>query len=424
MKFIMLICFTMIFSFGRTQIPVNYDEDNIPPYELPDPLTTSKGKKVTSQKMWENTQRVYILNLFKEHVYGAFPGKAEATYKVVRQDEAFNGKAIMKQVVIILGNDKNSKEIHVLIVLPKGKLPAPVFMGLNFCGNHCTTSDPNVELSKSWINNRYKGVSNNMASDSSRGSASKRWPFEEIIDRGYGVVTIYNGDIEPDHENGWKNGVRGILQDVLKTRPEEWGGISAWAWGLSQVQDYLEQDKDVDASKTIVFGHSRLGKAALWAGANDQRFAAVISNNSGEGGAALSKRVYGETIAHLNTSFPHWFVSKYKSYNGQPNKLPVDQHMLLSLMAPRPVYVASAEEDRWADPKGEFLALQNAEPVYSLYNIVGLNTQEMPEVNKPTGNHLRYHIRTGVHDVTLFDWQQYINFADEVLPKSNKKPRP
>jgi hypothetical protein len=223
--------------------------------------------------------------------------------------------------------------------------------------------------------------------------------------------------MEPDHAEGWKTGIRTTLKEELNIHPEEWGAIGAWAWGLSRIMDYLERDDRVNAKQVVITGHSRLGKAALWAAANDRRFAIVVSNNSGEGGAALARRNFGETVYRINTSFPHWFIGKYKTYNAAVDKLPVDQHMLLALMAPRPLYVASASEDAWADPRGEFLSAREAGKVYRLYNLKGIEEAEPPPVHKPVGNVVQYHIREGKHDMLLYDWQQYMAFADQFFRK-------
>jgi hypothetical protein len=415
------LCLITILSTTLTiqtaaQDSVNYDESKVPPYTLPDPLQLPNGKRITTAEQWTQQQRPAMLKLFAENVYGRMPVKPQHMHFTVNSidSSALRGKAIRKQITIFFTNEPSSPSMELLLYLPRSaKEPVPVFTGLNFDGNQTVSKDTGIHLSTRWIaDNPQKGVVNNRATEASRGSSASRWPVEEIIARGYGLATAYYGDLEPDHPEGWKTGIRTTLQSELNIKPEEWGAIGAWAWGLSRIMDYLETDPSVNAKEVIITGHSRLGKAALWCAANDTRFAIVVSNNSGESGAALSKRWFGETIAKINTAFPHWFCPKYKTYNGKANLLPVDQHILLALMAPRPLYVASASEDRWADPKGEFLSAKNAEPVYALFGKKGLGVNEMPPVDHPVGETIRYHIRTGKHDITLYDWQQYIDFAD------------
>jgi hypothetical protein len=398
------------------EITINQDESKVAAYTLPDPLLQENGNRITTSEQWQH-QRSAMLQLFADNVYGRMPGKPKNMhFKVTDIDSsALGGKAIRKQVTIFFTNEATAPSMDVLLYLPKlAEKPVAVFTGLNFYGNQTINADTGIKITTRWImNDEETGITDNRATEATRGKSASRWPVDEIIEQGYGVATAYYGDLEPDNPEGWKTGIRTTLKKELSINENDWAAIDAWAWGLSRIMDYLETDAAVDAKKVVVTGHSRLGKACLWAAANDTRFAIVVSNNSGEGGAALARRWFGETIERINTSFPHWFVPAYKKYNKHPELLPVDQHILLALMAPRPLYVASAEEDLWADPKGEFLSAKNAEPVYALFGKKGLGVSEMPPVNHPVGETIRYHIRTGKHDFTLYDWQQYLAFADK-----------
>jgi len=410
-----LILVFLLFSFGNvySQEAFNYDESKAGNYTLPSFFKNSDTRQL--KQKWESTRRNEILNLFQENVYGKFPGKLKGMHFEIRKIDslALSGTAISKQVRIYF-TPEQAYYMDVLVYLPnKSAKPVPVFVGLNFKGNQSIHTDSSIILSEKHpelLKNTKKPQTQLI-----RGEQVERWEADTLIKHGYGLATAYYGDLELDYPEGWKTGIRTSLQTELGIKPDEWGAISAWAWGLSRIMDYLETDKQVDAGKIIVHGHSRLGKAALWVGANDTRFAAVISNNSGEGGAALSRRWFGETINRINGNFPHWFIDKYKTYNNNAQVLPVDQHMLLGLIAPRPLYVASATKDLWADPQGEFLSAKNAEFVYSLYGKKGLMTNEIPTPDSPVGETIRYHIRTGKHNILLYDWLQYIDFANQTL---------
>ncbi len=414
-SFLLAVCRT---SGGEAFKP-NYDESKVPPYTLPDPLTLANGEKVTDARSWQARRRPEVLGLFQTHVYGRSPGRPmDMTFELTSQiRDALGGIATRKEVSVYFTGRKDGPKMDMLIYLPNNaKKPVPAFLGLNFGGNHAIHSDPGITLSRQWMrDSKEAGVVNNRATEASRGKEASRWQVEKVLQRGYALATIYYGDIEPDFAEGWKMGVRAALSPKgadTAFAPDEWGAIGAWAWGLSRALDYLEADADLDAKRVAVIGHSRLGKTALWAGAQDERFAITISNDSGCGGAALSRRAFGETVERINNAFPHWFCGNFKRYNLKEADLPVDQHQLIALIAPRPVYVASAEEDRWADPRGEFLSAKHAEPVYRLFGEKGLGVEDMPPVNQPVGDTIGYHIRTGNHDVKEYDWEQYLKFAD------------
>jgi hypothetical protein len=396
----------------------NYDESKVPSYVLPDPLRSIAGKPVRDAIAWRESRRPEILDLFARHMYGRTPvDTTPLIFKPVSIDpHALDGLAVRKELAIQLTARTDGPHIHLLLYLPaKAARPVPAFLGLNFDGNHTIQPDPGISLSTNWMRaNPNRGIVDHAATEASRGSSASRWPVASILQRGYALITAYYGDLEPDHPQGWRSGVRSIIAPPGPDgfAPEAWGAIGAWAWGLSRIMDYLEQDPDINAQRIALLGHSRLGKAALWAGAQDQRFAIVISNNSGCGGAALSRRQFGETVQRINTTFPHWFSGSFKRYNSREADLPVDQHLLLALIAPRPLYVASAQEDLWADPRGEFLAALHADPVYQLLGQTGLGVASMPEVNQPVGQTIGYHVRSGIHDVTQYDWDQYLQFAD------------
>ncbi len=404
----------------------NYDEENVPQYQLPEPLRFESGEPVESIDDWL-CRRGEILTFFQTEVYGAVPSPLPFDVAVhEHRTPVYDGLGFRDQVRLRfrpMGDDGVGAEaeafIDLLLYYPAAvtaSSPAPVFVGLNFAGNHATTDDPAVRVTESWMKDKYKAPGSDDPA-SFRGRQSSRWPFRQALERGFAVATFYYGDVAPDHRDRWRDGIGRLLLPGGSGLPQggEPGAISLWAWGLSRVLDYLEQRSEVNASAAIVAGHSRQGKTALWCAAEDTRFAAAISNCSGCGGSALSRRCFGETVTRINTNFPHWFNARFKAYNDREAHLPVDQHQLIALCAPRPVYVASATEDVHADPKGEFLSALGAEPVYQLHGLSGLGCDVPPPPDQPVGDHIRYHIRTGSHDMREWDWLQYFSFAEKYI---------
>ena len=393
---------------------IHTDEARVPAFILPEALRRSHGSPVEGAQAWDGRRRE-ILELFRSHVYGAAPPLPAATWERLEEGRAPDGAAVRRQVRIWIRAGQRSVGLDLLLYLPPAPRPAPVFLGLNFGGNHTIDPDPAILLPRSWVGGRPPEAVEHSATAAGRGRAAGSWPLAAILARGYGLATLYCGDAEPDHAEGGPAGLRGL------TPPGDprggWGALGAWAFALQRACDYLRADADVDPAAIAVMGHSRLGKAALWAGAQDERFALVVSNNSGCGGAALFRREFGETIAAINRSFPHWFCRAFHDYDDREAELPVDQHMLLGLCAPRPLYVASAQEDLWADPRGEFLAALGADPVYRLLGRDGLGVREMPPLQRPVTTTIGYHIRPGGHGLTPYDWQAFLDFADLRLPR-------
>lgn len=377
--------------------PIDVDD-----LQLPAVLKLQNGASVESAAHWRALRRPEILGLFERNVYGATPRQAVESRCETLESGDFGPSATRRQIAIRFGADSNPLRLDLLLYLPKNRAPCPLFLGLNFGGNLTVHPDPNILRPQ------------NDAGKVSRGQSASRWPIEAILARGYGVATACYGDLDPDFDDGFQNGIHPLFYDLNQTRPapHEWGAIGAWAWGLSRALDYLETEGAVNARRVAVVGHSRLGKAALWASAQDERFALVISNNSGCGGASLSRTRVGETIEAINTQFPHWFCANFHAFNGRESALPVDQHQLLALIAPRPLYIASAEEDQWADPRGEWLAAFHASPVYELLGFEGHAAREMPPVESPVMSRLGYHIRRGKHDINAYDWARFLDFAD------------
>lgn len=420
LAFLLLSCSMMGGAMAQTKkFEANYDEAKVgsvvlpPIWNKPPPSDPAETKKA-----WE-PRRAELLKLFADQMFGhAPPTAAKVAWKVVEEGEAFNGLAHRKQIRVTLSTPSGELPIDLLLYSPVKKTKSTTFLGLNFRGNHGETTDPAVILPGSWVPDTSKdGTSDgHKANEKGRGAQAHRLPVELIVGDGNAVATAYYGDIDPDFDDNFKNGIHALFPEHVAddAHPDRWGSIAAWAWGLSRLLDVLEQQPEVDAKRVIVFGHSRLGKTSLWAGATDTRFAGVISNDSGAGGAALSKRIFGETVWRLNTSFPHWFCRNFRQYNEKEDTLPFDQHQLLALIAPRLLHVASATEDQWADPRGEFLATQAAAQLYAQLGVKQVPLTEFPAPDAPIIGTVSYHLRTGKHDLTADDWKQYLKSAQHL----------
>lgn len=399
----------------------NFDETKVPVYTLLDPLRDANGAEIKTLAGWAS-RRAEILKAFEGNVFGKTPEAAlkfKPKFHVAEPDTpALNGLATRRQVTITLTpKGEQGPVMHLLLYLPaKHHGQVPVVLGLNFMGNAAIDPDPGILATPVWEPSKVKGVPPHVAAfpENRRGSRASRWQAEMVVRRGYGLATVYYGDIDPDSMDAENLGVTGYYTPSnATTKQEPWGEISAWAWALSRAFDYLQTVTAIDKNEIAVIGHSRLGKTADWAAAQDPRFAAVLSNEAGKGGDSLFHHEFGENIAHLEQEFPYWFSPALAQWVGHDREIPVDGNLLLALIAPRPLYVASAQEDLWSDPHAQFLSAVDVGRVYALFGKQGLDTDQIPPVNQPIMHDVAYHVRTGVHDVTVFDWEQYLNFLDK-----------
>ena len=394
------------------------DEAKVPPYTLPDPLVCTDGTKVMDAKTWMEKRRPELLRLFASEVYGrTLLGKPEAMRFEVREEKklARGGTATRLRIGVLFEGKPDGRQMELLVYLPNDVTgPVPMFLGLNFDGNYTITDDPDLPVPKHFAMGLFANkLPDHKPTGAGRGMHAYMWQIDRIIEAGFGVATAAYGEIEPDQNGAWAKGVRGM---AAEPKDDDWGAIGAWAWGLSRAMDYLATNPRVDASKVAVMGFSRLGKAAMWAAAQDERFALAISNESGACGLALQKRIFGETVNDMVNHFPHWFAKSFAKYAKAEDKLPVDAHELAALVAPRPLLAMSGSEDLWSDPKGEFLSLVGADPVYRLFGKkLGLSADEWPANTKLVDHVPGYFRHKGGHDVSLEDWRTMIDYADHRL---------
>lgn len=419
---LILLC-SFQFAFSQKEpaktvagFPVNYNEDSVGTYTLPDLFTSNNGQKINTAKDWNEKRRPELLNLFENIEYGQMPARPAAlSFNTTEKGTpVLNGKAICKQVTVYFTSDTTKNKMDLLIYLPAQlKKPAPLLLNISFVANAQAVNDTAIKLSYVWTKEGKKILAD-------RTSKFGKMDIEQFISQGIGFATVYYGDIEPDFKDGIKYGIRKEYLNRIQNNvaANEWGTIAAWAWGLSRAMDYFETDKDIDAKRIALQGTSRLGKTVLWAGAHDTRFKMVISSCSGEGGAALSRRNYGENIKHITDTSRYYyqFAPNYHSYAYKVNSLPFDAHMLVALMAPRYLLLQTGDTDFWSDPKGEFLAALAAAPAYRLFNKQG------PENKMPAAgdtvllmNELGYYMHSGGHGTIPSDWPLFVKYMKKYL---------
>jgi hypothetical protein len=381
--------------------------------EMPNPLVMLDGTPVKTRSEWFARRRPELKALFEHYTYGKAPAAPEkVSARLDRENKTFlDGKATLKEITLSYG-PSGTPPIHLLLIVPnEGRRPAPVFLGLNFYGNHAAVDDPHVAIPTGWVPSRSPGEKDNKATEGGRGAQADTWAADAVVARGYALATFYCGDVAPDHP-GHEDGVHPLYPGF------DWGTVAAWAWGLSRAADYLVTDPDIDRTRMAVVGHSRLGKAALLAGAFDDRFKVVIPHQAGCGGSAPSRGKVGESVKQINDRFPHWFNAAFKTFNDRPDRLPFDQNGLVALVAPRTVLFTNAHDDTWANPEGQFQVLKAAEPAYTLLGAGGLAADKMPETGKLVDSPLGYAIRDGKHSMTRADWAFFLDFADTQMGRT------
>jgi hypothetical protein len=406
---------TLLCALRAGAAPFPPPADLAPQPLLPDPLYSFDGHPVETKAEWLDHRRPELEALFQHYMYGWLPPRVKVQGKTTYVDRHFfNGKATLRLATVTIGK-VGKVQVHLLMVIPNQRTrPAPVFLGMNFSGNHTLVNDTNVPLPYNWMPTNIPRVRivNHRATDEGRGRQVDTWALEQTIDRGYAVATYYCGDVELDRPNP-EGGVREVIHPARE--PDDWGTIAAWAWGMQRVMDYLSHDRDIDAKRIALVGHSRFGKATLLAGAFDDRAALVIPLQAGCGGTAPSRGRVGESVKQINDRFPDWFDGVFKEFNDHPERLPFDQNALIALCAPRPVLLGGAEQDTWTNPRGAFTMLQSATRVYRLMGVEGLSATNFPPDNRLVGDRLGYFIRPGKHAMTREDWKFFLDFADQHL---------
>lgn len=414
-------------------IAVNYTEARTGTYSLPDPLRLSNGKPVKDARTWQQKRRPEIRALVETNWFGRAPSRpADMAFEVIEQGPAYEGKAVRRQVTIHFTKQRTGPRMDLLLYLPANRPgPVPVFLNMSFFANNFAVADPNVKVGRRWDRESRTQVTADQPLPVLAGKAAspvrrRGFPVEQFLDRGIGFATFNKDDLAPDFVGSEAMGVKGLYLKPGQTKPgdDEWGAISAWAWGASRALDYLETDRGVDAKRVAIHGISRLGKTALWAGASDERFAMVIASCSGEGGAAIARRNYGETLAHMAapTRYPYQFAGNYARYATRIQDWPVDANLLVALIAPRPLLLQTGNTDRWSDPYGEFLAAIAAEPVYRLFGKKGLQVTTLPNPGEPILHDIGYLMHDGGHGTVPSDFDTYLSFLQMHFLRAKKRP--
>lgn len=386
---------------------VIYSESRVPFYTLPDPLLDISGNRIDSPEQWKNERRPQLMGLFATTIYGRVPQPEQpiqTTYTVLSTDEHFfEGRCTRKQVLITFENDRGKVAMHLALFTPNNvEGPVPILLRMGFAD----AEGAPVELENIQAYGRLKNGT----------------PLIDFLKKGFGVACIKGGEVIGE-EVQFRRSIQQLFYRGKQSMPQadEWGVLAGISWQASRAVDYLLTESKVDPKQIALVGFSKLGKCALWAAAQDTRIAMVMSQNSGCAGAALWRRNFGETLSYM-FRFPTWLCGNARKFIGKESDMPIDQHMLLACIAPRPVYVVSGIDDMWADNQGEYLSAHHATPVYELLGLKGQSTQERPAINQPADKRaLAYHVRSGAHGYHQLDWDQYLAFMEFHFAQGNNK---
>lgn len=406
-SWLILFCLVLPGTGGLGDEPKNHDfdvvreEKDVPPYQLPPILVSAEGKAIATPEEWFHVRRPQLMSLFGNLIYGVVPpatSPLKTSFEILKKNPEFmDGQATRKDVRIHFENAKGAADLQILVFSPNSiapRKPTPAFLLHSFSGTRDDSHDVNPDK-PGFLRN---GV-----------------PLGELLKRGFGLVVVPQADLVRHNEVEFLKGVHPLFYREGQSFPKanEWGVIATVSWSASRAMDYLETDPDIDAKRIAAMGHSKMGKAALWTAAQDQRLALVISAQSGCAGAALWKRQFGENMEKMVTRFPYWLCRNAAKFVRNEEDLPVDQHMLLACIAPRPLYVASGAEDLWADPRGEYLSAYHASEVYRLLGKTGLTQEASPAVGEAiVRSDVGYHHRAGGHSIERYDWLRFLEFAE------------
>lgn len=390
--FLSILLLTLIPISMQAQNKANYDESKVPALVLPDLFVSEKGEMIRSKEDWENIRKPEIFELFETEVYGILPKDFDSISFELAEESSnpYSEIANLEEVNIMVSRNGQNHTMRLNLFLPKKK----------------SGSFPVILL----INHRPMGPEGSLVDEAF-------WPVPELIKRGFATASFHAETVSPDDATNYKEGILNTLYPEQMEMANGMKAFGAWGWAAMRAMDYFEQHQNINSKKSVLVGHSRGGKTALWTSVNDPRWAITFANESGCGGAALSRRKFGETVQVINTSFPHWFADNFRKYNGMEESLPIDQHMLPGLIAPRAVYFASAKGDQWADPKGEFLSLKLGSRVYTdIYAQKIQFPEDFESITSPIHQKsMGYHIREGEHDLSWTDWEIFLEFVNKTL---------